>query len=494
MSVPLYGTPKKRRRNPSTLPLVILGFFVFLGTGALLFIYLPNTPSKVAGQVTQAGRRLGRRLGGRIGRSVESGASSTRAAYSTLAATARDLSSTRSAGGHGHMLDVSPLHPADVHSPRQRSLAPSHPSPLPGRWERPLVDARRDAQGGAQREGQRDAAHALEGDGSAGSVHHPSGLLQRAPSVATPHAAASPMWVPRPCEDHHENCGEWASKGECKANPSYMLNSCPKSCNDCETFLDKQRLCHRTIEKRPLLRAGGVHTTFERLITLLSPTHEVRVHSRPPKGPWVVTIDNFLSEAEVRAMVEKGGHHFERSLAGDGVSPVRTSKTSWCNVPFCENDPTIKSIKARVANVTGVPLANSEHVQVLHYDAGDFYKQHHDQNANPRSPWGPRLFTFFIYLSNVERGGGTRFTRLNITVEPKPGRALFWPSVMDDDPSAIRRHEDERTTHEALTVEQGVKLAANMWLHQYDFQNTLAAGCKNQDLALCGDCEQPEPS
>mgnify|MGYP003327215552 CR=1 FL=1 len=70
------------------------------------------------------------------------------------------------------------------------------------------------------------------------------------------------------------------------------------------------------------------------------------------------TMD-FLREHEIRALMEKGGHHFERSLAGDGVSPVRTSKTSWCNVPFCEGDPTIKSIKHRVANVTGVPLANS---------------------------------------------------------------------------------------------------------------------------------------
>ena len=47
--------------------------------------------------------------------------------------------------------------------------------------------------------------------------------------------------------------------------------------------------------------------------------------------------------------MEKGGHHFERSLAGDGVSPVRTSKTSWCNVPFCEADPTIKTAKGQTA-------------------------------------------------------------------------------------------------------------------------------------------------
>ena len=136
-----------------------------------------------------------------------------------------------------------------------------------------------------------------------------------------------------------------------------------------------------------------------------------------------------------------------------------------------------------LGNATGVPLANSEHVQVLQYDPGDFYRQHHDQNAHPHSPWGPRLYTFFQYLSDVPGGGGTRFTELNLTVEAKRGRALMWPSVYDSDPSAIRFQSDHRTQHEALTVTKGQKFAANMWLHQFDFQNTLAAGCKNEDLA-----------
>ena len=90
-------------------------------------------------------------------------------------------------------------------------------------------------------------------------------------------------------------------------------------------------------------------------------------------------------------------------------------------VPFCEADPTIRSIKMRVANATGVPLANSEHIQVLKYDEGDFYKQHHDQNAHPDSIMGVRLFTFFIYMRSPASGGATHFPRLNITVQPRAG-------------------------------------------------------------------------
>lgn len=40
------------------------------------------------------------------------------------------------------------------------------------------------------------------------------------------------------CNDHHEKCEEWASIGECKKNPNYMLSrkGCRKSCLVCGTM------------------------------------------------------------------------------------------------------------------------------------------------------------------------------------------------------------------------------------------------------------------
>lgn len=68
----------------------------------------------------------------------------------------------------------------------------------------------------------------------------------------------------------------------------------------------------------------------------------------------------------------------------------------------------------------------------------------------------------FLYLSDVEEGGGTRFNSQKITVQPKQGRAVIWPSVLDEDPNK----KDSRTGHEALPVIKGVKYAANAWVHQ----------------------------
>jgi prolyl 4-hydroxylase len=71
--------------------------------------------------------------------------------------------------------------------------------------------------------------------------------------------------------------------------------------------------------------------------------------------------------------------------------------------------------------------------------------------------------TFFLYLSDVEAGGGTDFPELGITVMPKKGRAVLWPSVYNAEPMNV----DYRTEHQALPVFDGLKFGANAWVHMY---------------------------
>ena len=53
------------------------------------------------------------------------------------------------------------------------------------------------------------------------------------------------------------------------------------------------------------------------------------------------------------------------------------------------------------------------------------------------------------------------------------GRAVLWPSVLDDDIWT----QDHRTNHEATKVTEGVKYGANVWIHLYDFKGPNLNGC-----------------
>lgn len=54
-------------------------------------------------------------------------------------------------------------------------------------------------------------------------------------------------------------------------------------------------------------------------------------------------------------------------------------------------------------------------------------------------------------------GGGTDFPLLDLTVMPKKGSAVIWPSVKNEAPN----EKDSRTDHQALPVEAGTKYGAN---------------------------------
>ena len=108
------------------------------------------------------------------------------------------------------------------------------------------------------------------------------------------------------------------------------------------------------------------------------------------------------------------------------------------------------------------------------YETGQFYRAHHDYiEADKNRQPGPRILTAFLYLNDVPAGGGTNFPDLDLTVMPKRGRILLWPSVLDINPS----EKNFSTTHQALDVEDGLKFGANAWIHLRDFKTPYGIDC-----------------
>lgn len=232
---------------------------------------------------------------------------------------------------------------------------------------------------------------------------------------------------------------------------------------------------------------GDLSRMFENILSqpFYSDNYDITVLSRPhfvdgedaiaaQVGPWVLMLDNFLSADEAKTLIDLGAAiGYERStdvgeMDGDGtlervVSEGRTSTNAWCNTVECSEDPVVIAVYDRILNLTQIPIVNSEPFQLLRYEPGQFYESHHDYiGYEIKQKQGVRILTVFLYLNDVEEGGETDYPRLSMTVKPKIGRALIWPSVFDDDPNTA----DDRTTHQALAVTRGIKFGANAWLHQ----------------------------
>jgi hypothetical protein len=90
------------------------------------------------------------------------------------------------------------------------------------------------------------------------------------------------------------------------------------------------------------------------------PQWNTTVHSTLP-GPWVITIDDFVSEEEGKVLLDTNSALFERSSdAGarqkDGsfkrvVSKSRTSENAWCNHQKCTKQQKVKDITERTVPV-----------------------------------------------------------------------------------------------------------------------------------------------
>jgi prolyl 4-hydroxylase len=270
-----------------------------------------------------------------------------------------------------------------------------------------------------------------------------------------------------------------------------MIVNCPRSCDACE-LLDPRKRCSKEFLNMTgpgWWAPGDLDKMFERAVSSF-PELRPEVLSRPPEGPWVVQFFDFVKEPEIEALLRWGrklgyqrssdvGTTNERGETTKIISASRTSSNAWCSRE-CEHDPMVQAISARTEQVTGVPQDNYESLQLLQYEVGQYYRTHHDVSVTPdgrEDPDGPRILTFFLYLSDVDEGGETHFPRVGpdggIKVRPVKGSAVLWPSVLNEDPSKV----DLRTYHAALPVIKGKKYAANHWLHSGGFRKANLWGC-----------------
>jgi prolyl 4-hydroxylase len=307
------------------------------------------------------------------------------------------------------------------------------------------------------------------------------------------------------CRNKHTSCTYWSLLGECDTNPDYMQKQCAPVCHSCDQLhVETRCLINESIAK-VFEHPNDLNDFYERIVNdkYYQTQYNVTVLSRPyyaigdgPKtnvtyrvnGIWVVQFDNIVHETEAQRLIELGKEEgYERSAdvgieKEDGtydrsIHDRRTSSNAWCISDICFNDTVSHHVRDRIENITNISRMNYESFQILQYVANQYYLEHNDfidYQIDRQS--GSRILTFYIYLNTIPEhgGGGTNFPLLNITVQPKLGRAILWPSIHNHAPM----RKDMLSNHQALPVLDGyVKYGINAWIHQRDYQTALKIGC-----------------
>ena len=130
-------------------------------------------------------------------------------------------------------------------------------------------------------------------------------------------------------------------------------------------------------------------------------------------------------------------------------------------------------IGEKIAEQVGIPLENAEAYQVIYYDKTQEYRQHYDgwlfdgseKSRRNMKYGGQRMKTALVYLNDVNAGGGTKFTKLNLEVNAEKRKLLVFENVYS---GTNKRHE--LSEHAGMPVIEGEKWAFNLWFRESNRQ------------------------
>ena len=180
----------------------------------------------------------------------------------------------------------------------------------------------------------------------------------------------------------------------------------------------------------------------------------------------IFVLDDFLNAEECERLIAIIRSNLRPSTIISGSDEpdhyFRTSHTCDLRIGI---DPLVAEIDARICRYIGINPSYSEAMQGQYYEIGEEFKPHTDYfEAETLEKLGDlrgeRTWTFFIFLNNTERGGGTRFTNLGRTFMPQRGQAIIWNNLYHD----ARPNPD--TLHHGMPVEQGYKAVITKWFRQ----------------------------
>ena len=176
--------------------------------------------------------------------------------------------------------------------------------------------------------------------------------------------------------------------------------------------------------------------------------------------PLVVVLGSVLDDEECETLIQLSKDLLQRSKIGSTkeVSDIRTSSGAF--LTDVKNN-ILTRVEKRVSAIMGIPIEHGEGLHILNYRPGQEYKEHLDYfTPTSKAAKNNRISTLVLYLNDVEEGGTTFFPKLNLTVCPQKGMAVYFEYFYND-PIL-----NELTLHAGAPVVKGEKWIATQWMRR----------------------------
>lgn len=176
--------------------------------------------------------------------------------------------------------------------------------------------------------------------------------------------------------------------------------------------------------------------------------------------PLIVILGNVLSNEECDELIRLSKDKMQRSKIGSTreVDELRTSSSMF----FQEGENEIVArVEKRISSIMSIPIEHGEGLQILKYTPGQEYKAHYDFfSSTSKVANNNRISTLIMYLNDVEQGGETFFPKLNLSVTPQKGMAVYFEYFYNDEDL------NKLTLHGGAPVITGEKWVATQWMRK----------------------------
>ena len=208
-----------------------------------------------------------------------------------------------------------------------------------------------------------------------------------------------------------------------------------------------------------LITENKEQTIFNHIGNKIITDREIDIITRLEE-PLIVILGNVLSYEECDELINLSKDKLQRSKIG-ATREVNEQRTS--NSMFFEESENelVARVEKRISSIMNIPIEHGEGIQILQYNPGQEYKAHYDFfSSTSKIANNNRISTLVMYLNDVEQGGETFFPKLNFSVSPQKGMAVYFEYFYNDE------NLNKLTLHGGAPVITGEKWVATQWMRK----------------------------